>query len=349
MTLSILEDSDDNHQAAGLVWEKPYFYHKGNTFIPNIFDARFLGEDPPSKEFNAVTVVLDGRCKSELNWKEAMQAAQKYIASGLFVLWELELGLFNQIKHPLSNQTQFLTLVLSIKHFQDTIWKEFAEHSLGLCFYRGRSDFYQNFKWDDISQQNFAAIESEIGSKQVFCQGAALEYWDLLTANVPDSLPLFVMVDTDSVPYSLVGRMLTHDMAQRFHFLIRGGRIASQEAGWEVNSPYGYIGSNISSKSTTFNQVHIGISMSAHTWDGLDELLTKLRVMQKPFRFIAESNLTMEWDGIDFLLVSSKSITTQGRRKLQGFCAAGGTVVFDGVPLGLSQEISFKEWFEYGF
>lgn len=62
------------------------------------------------------------------------------------------------------------------------------------------------------------------------------------------------------------------------------------------------------------------------------------------FRLIPEAFLTVQWDGLDFLIVEPSGITSAGKRMLQGFCAAGGTVVALGTRLGLRQELLFSEW-----
>ena len=64
----------------------------------------------------------------------------------------------------------------------------------------------------------------------------------------------------------------------------------------------------------------------------LDHLLPKLT----SFRIIPEEKLTEQWDGLDLLLVDPDKISIQGKRKLLGFIAAGGTVeTFDREPIPL--------------
>ena len=58
----------------------------------------------------------------------------------------------------------------------------------------------------------------------------------------------------------------------------------------------------------------------------LDRLIASLISEQTPFRIISEEKLTEQWDGLDRLIVPEKAISTQGKRKLLGFIAAGGTV-----------------------
>ena len=61
------------------------------------------------------------------------------------------------------------------------------------------------------------------------------------------------------------------------------------------------------------------------------------------YRMVSETFLSEEWDGLDTIVVM-QPISASGRRKLMGFCAAGGVVATFGERLGLSNEISGSEW-----
>jgi hypothetical protein len=74
----------------------------------------------------------------------------------------------------------------------------------------------------------------------------------------------------------------------------------------------------------------------------LDGLFEQLKNKKIPFRTIPEALLTEEWDGLDSLVVLQSALTVQGKRKLHGFCAAGGRVFVQGEPLGLSNEFSVE-------
>lgn len=71
----------------------------------------------------------------------------------------------------------------------------------------------------------------------------------------------------------------------------------------------------------------------------LDSLFASLK---EPFRVIEETFLTESWEGVDQIHVISEAVTLHGKRKLMGFCAAGGLVIVEGAPLGLPNEISSK-------
>jgi hypothetical protein len=81
-------------------------------------------------------------------------------------------------------------------------------------------------------------------------------------------------------------------------------------------------------------------------YQGLDNAIEILTRYQIPFRLVPEISITMDWDGLDYLIVVTKSLSFQGLRKLRGFCAAGGVVICIGELLGLSCEIGIDEWIQ---
>lgn len=100
------------------------------------------------------------------------------MASGKKILWHLDLGLFDRLKMPLSNSSQFLTLGLAVDHFRDTIWKEFRSFSEGVCLYKGPADLAK----------------------------ASGEYLRLLAERIPDEIPMYL--EFDNLPEDVLERAL---------------------------------------------------------------------------------------------------------------------------------------------
>ena len=79
-------------------------------------------------------------------------------------------------------------------------------------------------------------------------------------------------------------------------------------------------------------------------YGGLREAFNWLSLAEIPYRIVPEGLLTTDWDGLDDLIVVPNGVSLQGKRKLQGFCAAGGTIVSLGHEMGLAQEMQFDDW-----
>jgi len=349
-----------------------------------IFELRHF-EQPIPEEFNAVEVSIDGQMQASLDWKQACEIACIYKSRGLKIFWQLNLGLFTQLKWPLSNQTQFQALFLSLEHFRDAVWKEFSQDSIGLCFCRSNADFSKGFPWDEDQiinwqgwlQERFKAIQTlkvEIESKeirvdrfedcmpqdiafkslaQLYCRDAAAEYIQYLAANLTDSIPLYAMLDASDVvdPLSLA-MLTTNERFDPLSLMIKGGFITAREYAWQKGCyTRGFIGERLVPPLS--EEVKTGICLpsmekvSPSQYKGLKEVLELLIQRKVIFRLIPEISLINQWDGLDDLIVGSSTIDFQFRRKLQGFCAAGGRVVTLDGSLGLPHEITFDSMINF--
>ena len=281
--------------------------------------------------------------QADLNWNQSCEKARMHQNQEKKIFWQLNLGLFQHLTLPLANQTQFNALFLSLEHFRDTIWKEFERDSLGLCFYNGNADFSQDFQWDEDQEKNWLGwlqdrsipIQKDTHPNnphmhwlaQLYCRDAAADYLQLLAANLTDTIPLYLALDCSTIADPLqYARLTTGERFEPFHLILQKGILAQPE------------------------QATVGICLpSMHLildcfYEGLAEAIEHLMLNQTTFRIIPEYYLINQWDGLDYLVVVASSINPQARRKLQGFCAAGGTILTLGQPLGLPNEMPFADF-----
>lgn len=355
-------------------------------FVPCIFDGP-AEKACLSAGYNAVIIKIDGGLRADLNWKQAREKAQTYLEQGFALFWEIDLGLFSNLTLPLTNQGQYLSLSLSLDHFRDELYKEFAAHTVGLAIYRGEADFSADFKWDDHQIQNFQEWlkEAFIDEKQfeletglpgswlkhldlnsllqidsgkrlasLFCRDVAIEYMRLLTNRLPDTLSRYLLLDARSISHSLLwqAQLLNAESFEHLQLAVQGASLPLQVLKWEQEDFIeGYIGSKELSHQS-MPEVKVGICLPPierrrpSQYQGLEEALQLLMQKEVAFRLIPENHLITEWDGLDDLIYVPDGLSSQGKRKLQGFCAAGGCVVTLGDSIGLDQEINFKKWIE---
>ena len=308
---------------------------------------------------------------SPLEWAIAKQMAHQAIEKGLDLFWNIDLGLFDSFYQSFfENQTQFLSLRLTIEHFRDFIWQEFKHHTIGVAIYRGSIDIAHKFPLNDHQKENIKEWLLEIGEEQyarldfsellkdslggyfinLFCLNALMEYLTLLANCLPDSLLVYLFLDASFCENSLSKQLayLNPDRYSRFFLALYGNKIPLNALGWKSPSEMGYAGLH-SIKLPSDTTPSIGICIPPITFyhcrhfEELAQCISKLLGEKRPFRLIAESKLTAEWDGLDYLLFCPSALTVQGKRKLQGFCAAGGVPVTSGDLMGLPEEISFME------
>lgn len=335
--MSVNESEDGEAAVHGVVWNKPFFYFEGHPFTPVIHAIQASKEEIPA-DVNTISLSLDGTLSSNLEWKNQEILAQEYIDRGYVILWNLELGLFNRLKHSLANQTQFLSLILSLEHFRDTLWKKFQPKTLGLCIYKGSVDFSSQIHWDEALQNNFSQWKKEKSEEgfafadallnKIFARDAVAEYLNLLANRMPDELQLFIQLEIEASDDLALEAQLTHrERFDRCHLLISNSRLPTLFINHEAK-----VGVCLPS----YNKISLKIHAELNSI--LDELLRS----KKPFRIIPDVFLMSEWDGLDELVVFSESMSSQNKRVLQGFCAAGGTVFTRGPSLGLAYEISLN-------
>lgn len=281
------------------------------TMIPNIYEGPF----PVPSHFNAITLFLNGKMESDLDWKEAKTLAKKAQEQNKMIVWDLDLGLFDHLQFPLSNQPQFSSLVLSLNHFKDHLWEEFRSITLGLSIYRGT--------FDVLARQKEAA-----------------EYLELLADHLPGDLPLLLFLDVSNVAEEQQLDYLNPARWHRFYVFSKGATLPFNYFGWGIPTSKGYSGIQEKEIPLPSKEPLHGICLPKEgPFDSLLKAISFLRGSGFPFKIISEQFLTAQWDGLDYLFYSGACVTFEEKRKLLGFAAAGGALVSTNQLIGLPNEI----------
>jgi hypothetical protein len=239
---------------------------------------------------------LDGRMRSDLNWSDALDQLEK----GMHYEWMLDLGLFEAGGKPLSNQMQFMSLKLSLEHFVEKVWNVIGSDCKGLCLYDGPLIFAENQE----SIQPLLGYPEDV-CKALNARDIAADYLNLLTGPLPDDLRVFIRLNTDLVEdLTLKMLLLSQEPFERLE-IVANPNPFPQSATHAFCLP----------------------SLQLTTFAELKEAVDAMERMNVPWRSIPESRLTLDWDGLDTLYVLEGAISSEGRRKIQGFVAAGGEVV----------------------
>lgn len=246
-------------------------------------------------------ITLDGSISSSLNWKEDREKAFFAIGKGKKILWYLDFKLFKGLLKPISNEGQFQTLRLAIKHFKETIWNEFYAFSKGLLLYRGPADLTSCIPWNEELQNAYLSLTSPFQQK-LFARDVFGDFLGQLAEEAPLDIPLFIEFDT--LPENpLLKALLTHpERFKRF----------------KVESDFSW---------NTFEIKEIGISFPPIEIVEEDLLKPFTIFFKKDIKLIPEEQLTLAWNGLNTLYYSKKCVSFQGLRKLQGFVAAGGILI----------------------
>ncbi len=270
-------------------------------------------------------VYLDGKTNSSLDWSHVRKEVEHSEGP---IIWDLDLGLFADLKRGLEDQTQFLSLSLSLEYFRDAIWKEFKDRTHSVCVYEGSVDFSRNFKWDDKQWANcvhwlhtqginewypdrmtFEKHPEGMDLLRLFCRDTCVEYIQLLANRMPDGLEVSVRLHSGDFTLAQEARLFHGERYERLTVLKENVLIQeSPQANIALCLP------------------PMELCRKMH-YEGIEEALHSLTNKKIPYRIIPENHLIMEWDGLDHLLVSPNGLSNPGKRKLQGFQAAGGNII----------------------
>lgn len=263
-------------------------------------------------------IVLDGKIHSSLDWSKEIDLAHKAISEGTPLFWYLDLGLFKELKAPLSDKLQFSSLSLAIDQFYDKIWTQFGDKSCAVSIYQGSGRFDQLFEWDQSLLFEYEGWKSELNEmeftesegKQIFAAHRAFDFFELLSNSVPED-PLFsVEIDGSEITsLFLLGQTLSSEISQNIKVILVNGMADLQQ-----DSPIGIVLPEIS---------HV-TKKGQNLWEKVSQEMVKRKIA---FRILSETFIINKWEGLDFLLVDPQTLSPSGPRKLQGFSAAGGEVI----------------------
>lgn len=333
---------------------------------PLIFDAHYAGEEVPAP-FNSVLITLPAAPDDPLHWDSFADIAHRYIEKGLFILWQLDLGLFRSSHwHIKSN---LLTLSVALDYFIDFIWDKFHAQSLGVCLYRGTFDFFHFLSFEEAAhaiagEEEFSQEQlSFLGNKEatdknsndylplLWKQKIAMSYLRQLTFKLKSFVPCYLAIDGRCFPSAAALASFLTDpaildfnlIAAQLPFACRSSILWAEAAPVAVSC----LSRTIQAEEKGLEPICWGIlfpstPLSQEQITIYETIFAYLNEKNISFQIIAEELLTISWSQLDYLVVLSATIEPSAKRKLAGFVAASGTVVVVGEGLELSNEIKWE-------
>ncbi len=317
------------------------FYLDGTPFYPLIQDRA----EPLTDWSNTVLIRLPAHLSDDLDWSKEKALAERMIEAGKYLFWEIDLGLCSFQFTP-EDSAAFYSFSLAIEEFSKQLWPVFRNHTFGVSLYRGPFQPLQSFP---ISQWEaaFSEWKEEQGQADyaLYCAQALSEYLHRLVSFLPDALLPFALIDASE--FSSASKMSQLFSKARFEHLnlaIRCAKTPFSGICWEEGQcAQGWLGAHAQTAEAHFTPT-VGLClpndacMHSAVIQRLDSLISDLKEQKVIFRIVPEEKLTEQWDGLDKLIVLSSALSPQGKRKLLGFAAAGGTVLTIGEPIGVPEE-----------
>lgn len=343
-------------------WVRPYYSVEQNPHVFRIYD----GWDEIPSWANAVCIPLDGRMSSDLNWTKQIQFARECSSTGIQILWDLDLGLFQSLQFPLKHQGQYRSLGLALEHFRNTIWSQFENSTFGISLYRGNLAISECIHWDqeqslalqgwishyfatiedfihrsgikikdfeEITNQKLKETDSGSFYLQLFCREITREYLELLLTFLPEAIQPFALFDVSHIYNPLHIAMLTvNERDRRIHSILSDSPLPLDGLGWNRASQSGYLAKKeltleiFDEPTTALCLPSLELFLSNEMLP-LEKAIKTLLESKRLFRLLSESTITAEWDGLDEILIYPEALSPQGSRMLKGFLAAGGKVI----------------------
>lgn len=201
--------------------------------------------------------------------------------------WNLDLGLFDQLPKSIHDAMQFQTLELAIDHFYDTLWRR---HQGLVTLYRGPA--VPNIRWDDSLEQHFDSWKHKHSdSLPLFLFDVGSRYLRLLADALPEEVPLALALDFTGIDCPILRARLS--LYERFKM---------------PSPPPAQTAVCLPDKAIITPEMQAALPTD------------------RPFRFIAENRLTLDWNELDEIILFPEHMQTHSMRKLQGFSAAGGVL-----------------------
>lgn len=284
------------------------FYLREAPFIP------YIGKE---EGCNVLSIPVLAGLEEELIWSTSFELAAKTHETYFF--WELDFGL-GAGSLVLHDTARYHSYVLAIEQFLEKLWKPFSERTFGVSLYKGKCDFLKRFSWSNQHEEQVLETGLE---EELYCANVLAEYLHRLASYLPDELLPFCLFDPNPLSPARAMQILSKERFSHLHLGVKSEKIPLHYLSWKGET-----------YSFQEQESSLGILLPSDEFctrsllDKLDQLLHQLTVQKSSFRVIPEALFNELWDGLDQVLAFKEAVSPQGNRKLLGFTAAGGEIIY---------------------
>jgi hypothetical protein len=272
---------------------------------------------------NAVLFPINASLESDVDWMKVKREARRIVDSGRSLLWEMDLGLERLTLTPTSSSL-FSTLSFVIEQFVKEVLPALKEKTIGIILYRGTADFTSLFPYSawEISYREW--LMEKTGGFNLYSADLLADLMHRFISLLPDELLPYLMLDVrGQSSLSALAQLLSRERFEHIHFILKGSSLPLGEITWEEGKG--------TQASTERPPLGVCFPQDAYctpeVMARLERVLEQLIHDRTAFRIIPEAKLTEMWDELDRLIVHPDALSTMGKRKVQGFLAAGGEVI----------------------
>jgi hypothetical protein len=292
------------------LFDQRRFYFDKTPFIP------VIGQD---ETCNVAPIELLADLHHDLDWKKAYEEAAEAVKCGKWLFWHFNFGLEKSVL-ALEDTAQFFSFTIAIEEFLKQLWPVFGEKTFGASVYRGSIDIASRFLWSHAHEKHF---KESLLDEHLYCVDVFAEYLHRLSSYFPDNLLAFCFFDTSFCGPAQQAQLLSKERFAHFHLAVKGAHRLSNGLIWKENKAFFEV-----------KEVSKGVLLPSdalcccNVLMKVDALVEQFSQKGEALRIIPEMLFNEEWDGLDVIFAMEDVLTIQGRRRLQGFAAAGGEIVF---------------------
>jgi hypothetical protein len=327
------------------------FYINDKPFYP------VISSDIKDKNANAIVISIDCSNKSALNFEKQIEIANIINSQNQYIVWDIHVGLEDS-KFPIQDELILRSILHSIKYFIANVYTQYQDISIGVILYTGS---VPNFNLNDDSFKNWlnnlpTQQKNEFDPlylKQLFNCDLLVDYLRLIAPNIPDEVSMIIRLDvSEIINYSKLIHLLSKERFEYFLLALKGAKLSTPVLKWgKGEGELGSIDSQVNDNLKIPSNIGVCFSnlkkMTKKEFLEFDSIFEKLLSLKINFRILEETYATEQWDELDYIIARKNSLSQIGYRMLQGFYAAAGITIYHDMPIGITDEISFKEFLKF--
>jgi|GEM_PF-1318944 len=353
-------------------FESSSLFLNGEPFHLKLSDF-YLDFDP--NFHNACRIYVDLSLESSLDFSLASKMASSIKEKGGRILWDFHIDFPSTLSH-LKNEGIFNAYFDAFKLFSEGLYKEFQQVTIGCSLIKSTSevsklfsftegDFFEFTQWledeyktiehlfevdsennplgelktfSDLSPEMFEITPFSRHLKNLFAMNVFSAFLHRLVSALPEEILPFAEFDVEGISHlGFLSQLLSKERFSHIHLIFKDSFLPLEAL---------YLNQNGKPQS----KPNIGVCFPNDPnclfsiLNQFKGLFAELKKRGVSYKIIPEFLMTSSWDELDSVIYLKKSLSSQGKRILQGFFVAGGQLIYIDETSNFENEISFREF-----
>lgn len=313
----------------------------------------------------ASEIKIDLSPTSKLDFTQATEKANQLTQDNQKIYWNLDFGLFDQLKQPLEDQTQFLSLKYGLDQFLDLLMDNEQWQTESILLAKLKSPFFQHLlelpgflsklsndhgvELTPEEAKDLAPSSPKYSQLYHYSLRSLSDFLSHLTAYISDDLAPSIVIDMSELD---TNEQIEIGFGNYFEFLriyAENPMFLSHFHAYECESSFQTILTQnplSTIEKPTAALMLTDISDKGEYVEQYSKAIQKLQQENIPFFLVRADQLTMNWEQVDTLFVIGSTLAPFDIRAAFGFEAAEGTIVDldESSTLPIPDVVSLSDW-----